>query len=781
MCAALLMGGLSTRQESSLLAAAKGGDLAEVKRLIAAGADVNRADDMKVTPLMLAARGGHIFVVRELLASKADPNAKDAKGTPVLWQCGGAAQPSIIVDLIAAGARVDERDTGGDTLLIRAAAAPDPTTVEVLAAHGANPNIRDKNGNTPLIRCAWWTQYDVFFGGKEENHAAVVESLITHGADPNLRGPGGMTALMYAAGWRHEPTFRALLNNGADVSTKDVKGRTALTWAARNTYRKNEYIGPLLAKGAKVGVTDALLMGDLKKARELVDTGGDLNVRGGFEDTPLMIAAEWGDLPLVKALLRRKVDVNARDSDGNTALIIAAAGRPGVGQVGRYFTDHGVKKGRGATIRALAAAGADLEARTVKWGKENALELAISAKNSESAAALIAVGAKPNAKVEIYGSFVQLAAGKGDDRTVLALLKAGANVKSNSPDDAVLGTAAGYCKPETLRALIRAGAPVNLADRMGATPLMNAVWQGKVENARVLLSAGAKIDIVTKKGNSALTYALELAPKAGAHGLLLKRGAKIRLVDALLLGDRAKALKMIRSRHSLDIESPRGNTPVMIACEWGDLELLRALLHRGAHIDSKRRKGYALILAACGRDEIVDEKGPGYRYHYEWIDHGKRGSARVPLVQELLKRGVEIQQADDIGNTALDRASAKGDLEMMRWLMDHGADPNYTPPAREFEGPNLPPLVSAAKSGNISAVELLLARGAKVNGGGDETRTTALSAAVSNEHVAVVKLLLSKGADPKIRDWDGWTILQKAKERKNSALIDLLSKVVKDE
>lgn len=280
-----------------------------------------------------------------------------------------------------------------DKELLTAAAAGDAASVDNLLSEGADANATE-NGNTSLILCSGWEQYDVIEGGKEERHASTVRSLIAHGANPNYRNGHGMTALMYAGGWAHWPTFKALLDSGADTNIRDDKRRTGLTWAARNG---PAYCAPLVDKGALVGVTEALLMGYMKKARHLIESGGDLSVVDGLDDTPLMIAAEWGDLACVKALLARKAPVNARDARGYTALMLAAAGRPGLGQIGRYWNAHGVTKGRGEIVRALVAAGADLEAASSFSGdRDTALSLAIGGKNKEARQALIAAGAKLN-------------------------------------------------------------------------------------------------------------------------------------------------------------------------------------------------------------------------------------------------------------------------------------------------------------------------------------------------------------------------------------------------
>jgi ankyrin repeat protein len=282
-------------------------------------------------------------------------------------------------------------DSSRDRELLAAATEGDAATVDRLLSLGADANA-SRDGNTALILCACWEQYDMVMFGREEATASIARSLLAHGADPNHRNDAGMTALMYAGGWAHLSTLTALLDGGADPNIRDDKGRTALTWAARNG---PAYSAPLVDKGAKVGVTEALLMGYMTKARNLIQSGSDLSIPGGLDETPLMIAAEWGDLACVNALLARNVDVNARDSQSYTALMIAAAGRPKLGQMGRYWDDHHVTRGRAPIVQALISAGANLDAGVPSYkGRDTALSLAIEGKNQESIHALLAAGAK---------------------------------------------------------------------------------------------------------------------------------------------------------------------------------------------------------------------------------------------------------------------------------------------------------------------------------------------------------------------------------------------------
>ena len=239
----------------------------------------------------------------------------------------GQAQRRPYSTASAQETKPDARDANGQTLLMRAAHERMPTRkIAALLAQGANPNLKDRQGDTALIHLVWWTQYDMVFGGQEENDAQAVKMLVDGGADVNARGSGGLTALMRAAGWRHAPALKALLACGAKTDIRDDLGRTALTWAARDG-KKSEAVQALLQAGAPVGPVEALLWDDLPRAREKI-AAGELSAHGPFGETLLMVAAEKGQSDIVQILLDRGAEVNARDEQKATALLLAIAGRP---------------------------------------------------------------------------------------------------------------------------------------------------------------------------------------------------------------------------------------------------------------------------------------------------------------------------------------------------------------------------------------------------------------------------------------------------------------------
>jgi ankyrin repeat protein len=131
-------------------------------------------------------------------------------------------------------------------------------------------------------------------------------------------------------------------------------------------------------------------------------------------------------------------------------------------------------------------------------------------------------------------------------------------------------------------------------------------------------------------------------------------------------------------------------------------------------------------------------------------------------VEELLRRGVDVNVRSDDGTTALMYATAVGDIRLLRTLLDHGADVN----AKNKAGATA--LMWAV--GDRDKVRALLGRGANVNARPDSGRTPLLIAAGSPGAAEAVKLLIEKGADARY-DQQGYTILMAAAEGGDSAVV----------
>lgn len=140
------------RPSSPAAAAATGGDVPAMTRLLNAGLNPNTRDDAGYTPLIAAARSGNIGVIRLLTRRGADPNLRDAavnSWTPLLHAIH-KAQPGATAALLEAGANPNGTDTSGTTPLMMAAGYGYTDIVKILLAHGANPRLATSDGITAL-------------------------------------------------------------------------------------------------------------------------------------------------------------------------------------------------------------------------------------------------------------------------------------------------------------------------------------------------------------------------------------------------------------------------------------------------------------------------------------------------------------------------------------------------------------------------------------------------------------------------------------------------------
>jgi len=205
------------------------GNLEKVKKIIAAGADVNAMGKYKQTPLCMVSWKANTELVKILLAHGADPNIKCANGDTALF---GVQTPEIARLLIKAGADVNVKTIHGETPI---AWASTKEIADILLQAGAEttPEIR------LLLSCR--------FGRTEE-----VKALIAQGVNVNTPvGPFGSTPLAWAA---NAQIARLLIDAGADVNAKNKFGETPLSIAKEwidNPENKKEIIDLLKAAGAE--------------------------------------------------------------------------------------------------------------------------------------------------------------------------------------------------------------------------------------------------------------------------------------------------------------------------------------------------------------------------------------------------------------------------------------------------------------------------------------------------------------------------------------------------
>jgi ankyrin repeat protein len=129
--------------------AAASGDVAEIERQIAAGADPN-ADLEDGTPLQWAAARGHVAAIAALLAADARMDGVNRDGaTPLMW-AAGSGHAAAIDALVAAGADVHRTTNHGNTALHGASMWGRLDAARVLLEAGAKTDVRNKDGKRPI-------------------------------------------------------------------------------------------------------------------------------------------------------------------------------------------------------------------------------------------------------------------------------------------------------------------------------------------------------------------------------------------------------------------------------------------------------------------------------------------------------------------------------------------------------------------------------------------------------------------------------------------------------
>jgi ankyrin repeat protein len=217
----------------------------------------------------------------------------------------------------------------------------------------------------------------------------------------------------------------------------------------------------------------------------LLDKGADVNARDAEGNTPLILASFYASPECVELLIEKGADVNSANKAGATPLIRAA-------------TDY-------EKSRLLVAAGANIQVRTAGLGNTPLILAARRPGNSRTVKLLLARGADATERNDAGISPIISGAASGDVETVRLLLDAGAKAddfpKSDHPRAA--DSAAGMRTPlmwaalhndvRMIRLLLERGADPNRSTYYG-NPLSHACWHDNFEAAKLLIARGANVN-----------------------------------------------------------------------------------------------------------------------------------------------------------------------------------------------------------------------------------------------------------------------------------------------
>jgi len=402
--------------------AAYHGDLEIADLLIAAGAHIDRTNDLSITPLALASENGHTAVVERLLSRAANPNIASETGVTPLMRAARTGNAAIVRALVPHQANVNAAETERQqTALMWAAAQRHPDVVRVLLENGADVKAR-----TIVRRLTVMLDQGPPGVKTAAEHAHAIAA-------------GGSTALLFASMSGDIESARLLLDRGADVNDTAADGNSALVVAA--------------------------FQGNGALARLLLERGADPNAAGaGY--SALHAAVLRGDAETVKALLAKGANPNAQLTRGSPVRRFGS----------QWALPHNLV---GATPLFIATLYLEIDLMRTLLGGGASPSLALPNGLSPlfiAAGAEVAREARPSdvARLGINDSDVPDIPRPESDLLIASrlLLDAGAKVtETNAAGDTPLHAAAAAAHTSLIQLFVDRGAAIDATNNAGQTPL----------------------------------------------------------------------------------------------------------------------------------------------------------------------------------------------------------------------------------------------------------------------------------------------------------------------
>jgi ankyrin repeat protein len=430
--------------------------------------------------------------------------------------------------------------------------------------------------------------------------------------------------------------MKTLLKDGADPDARGQFGTPALHWRV-----------------------DA---DDLAGAQLLLQSGADANGLTERNVTPLSLAIANGNAALVDLLLKAGANPNQLEPSGETQLMMAA-------QVGVL-----------PVVNLLLQQGVEVDTRERTYG-QTALMFAARAGHADIVAALIGRGAQPNVatKVGATPAFVapNSVAGFGFG---VGILRGGVPADRGRREPTPGGMtplhyAARHDHVEVAKLLLQAGARINAREANDITPLLMAIGSDKMAVAQFLLGRGADVNATDWYGRSPLWEAVNVR-NLYVHNANFRNGIDrapvLELIKSLLdaganVNARTRETPPFR-HHLLEITGSlewvdfTGQTPFLTAALAGDVTVMKLLLAHGADPRIDTLRGTSALMAAAGVNWVVAQT---------WTEGPEQLLEAVKLCHSL---GMDVNQANSMGITALHGAANRGSEDIIRFLVDKGAN-----------------------------------------------------------------------------------------------------------
>jgi ankyrin repeat protein len=521
-------------------------------------------------------------------------------------------------------------------------------------------------------------------------------------------------------------TLRTLLQQKADVNAAQVDGATAMHWAV---YRE-----------------------DLESLDLLINAGATVDIKNREGVTPLHMASLYGNPKLIARLLKAGADVKQKGPAGETMLMLAA------------------RNGNPEAITLLVGAGADVNAREPIRGT-TALMWAVEQRHPAAVAALIDAKADVSAKSGGAG----LPRNYMANRVNAARVDAANRVRANAAKE-------GRTYEEQLEVEQKAGTIQlrRIGDVTAFGAQQNGFGQGAAgqqQQAGQAQQRNGQQQQAGQRGRQGAQQGAQVAQAAQAAdqdeedtdiivaGLVGTGGGGLTpLVLAAREGDLESTKLLLAAKADINQTTEYGWTPLLTATNNRHYKLAVYLIEHGADVNKANKGNWSPLYLATDNRNIEGGDFPVPKPdmdHLEYIkfllDHG--ANPNVHVKDNTLTRTIfTMQWFLEAGATPFIRAAQSSDLELMKLLLAHGADPL----AKTDHGDTA--LTAAAGVGwvdgvtyehspqaNVETIKFLLGLGLDANAANGDGRTSLMVAAAKGR-TEVIQILVDHGARLDARD-----------------------------
>ncbi len=428
-------------------------------------------------------------------------------------------------------------------------------------------------------------------------------------------------------------------------------------------------------------------------------------------------ASKNGNLVDIKKLVNKDIDINALDENGETVLTLASSN--GHLEIVKYLIENG------ADINfQYNSGGGDLN--------QSALMSASMGGYLDIVKYLVDNGADIDARDYSYSTAVFFAGVMNKPEIVYYLVSVGA--------EAYLEIWASIGDLEKVKSSVKNGEDINQQDDYGMSPFLRAVSNGHLEVVEYLIKNGADDENMSNGIIEASQYGrldvLKYLIENGADATAKMSDGETYLEYAISRSD--KYPEVIKYLESLNVSSVSNNKNVQVAqidktikcgdiylsAKNGDLKCVQQNILNGVDVNIKTENSDMM-----GNTPLMTASFYGH----------------LEIVKYLIDEGADVNASRRYGNiTALNEASQNGHDEIVQLLIKHGAIDSS--------------LIDASQSGDIDKVSRLIKQGSDVNLQA-YSDTTALIKASSNGHLEIVKLLIKSGSKVNTQDMYGQTAL----------------------